>query len=293
MMQLLRAKGDQSALDEAAATARQALQGEGLERFEQALAALDQGTVEAFGDTLPPAATQAEAPAEIDLGDLDVAWSDLEDAETPAAEAEAAPEEEPEGQTLATAETEDSHAFDLSDIDFPETEGTEPGSLAHTDDLDKTVAIGPKEVAEAMGAEAVFDEVPDQEAEAEHEGSEPEEQAPAAAAIDEDMDLGGFDFDQADLDQAVASASEDEFTSTIRTTLPKDEGEEKTADAPAAAGDEAPALDLSAELEAEDAGKGEDDALSLEDVEAAHDELDSLLDELADESEKDGDGKKS
>ena len=294
MMQLLRAKGDRSALDAAAAAARQALQGEALERFEQSIATLDQGAVEAFGDTLPPVAP-TESPAEIDLGDLDVAWSDFEDAETPAAEAEApateaetGAEEEPEGQPAASAEAEDSHAFDLSDIEFPETEDAEPGPLAHTADLDKTVAIGPKEVAEAIGSEPVFDEEPDQGAEAEAASSEPEVLAPAASAIDEDMDLGGFDFDQADLDQVVASASEDEFTSTIRTTLPKDEG----VDEQAAAEDAAPALDLSAELEAE-AGKDEGDALSLEDVEAAHDELDSLLDELADESEKGGDGKKS
>jgi hypothetical protein len=272
MAQLLRAKGDQTALDEAAATARRALQGEALARFEQALAGLDQGAVEVFGDTLPPT-TEPGNPAEIDLGDLDVAWSDLE---MPAAE----PAVEPE------AEAEDD-ALDLSDIEFPETEDAESGPLAQADDLDKTVAIGPREVAEAIGIEPEFDM--EAEAGAETGAAETEPEAPAPATIDADMDLGDFDFDQADLDQAVASASEDEFTSTIRTTLPKEEGDD-AAGQEAAAEDKAPALDLSAELEV-DSEKG--DALKLADVEAAHDELDSLLDELADESEKDGGGKKS
>lgn len=304
MAQLLSAKNDQPALDAAMAAARQALTGDALDRFEQAVATLDQGGEASFLDTLPPTA-QAEASAEIDLGDLDVAWSDLEDAETPAAEPEApaaeaeAPEAQPEAAAVEeSAEAEEAHAFDLSDIEFPETGSAETAPLAPTDDLDKTVAIGPREVAEAIGAEPEFDiepetatasEAAESEAAApESETTEPEEPAPAASEIDEDMDLGGFDFDQGDLDQAVGSASEDEFTSTIRTTLPT-EGEADTAE------DETPELDLSAELEV-DAGKDEEekgDALSLEDVDAAHDELNSLLDELADESEKDGDGKNS
>lgn len=256
-------------------------------------------------------------PAAQGGGDADTEWPDFEDAEMPEPGAEAAAEsgaeaEAAESEPEPVAETEDvisGGAFDLSDIEIPEAVADampESGlQMDTTGDMEKTVAITrPKDEIDTGEAAAMFeDETPadektivaegESEPEATAEG-EPEAQPETASGIGTELDLGDLDFDQVDLDQAVASASEDgddEFSGTISKTLSgMEEDESKEA---------VPELDLTSELEAAPDGeaskpeeKADDDknALDLGDVD--HDELNNLLDELADEAEKDGDDKK-
>jgi pilus assembly protein FimV len=382
MAQVLKAKNDQPALDEAIAEARRALGGAPLGKFEEAVANLDQ-TVDAFGDTLPPTMTEElvefpetevpareAAPAEeaapakeevSGLDDLDnLEWPEFEDVETPLheAEAEAAAQEKQEGkretppaaapaksteQALSGGDME----FDLSDLEIPEADvqeaGAEGGSAAasfvDTSDLEKTVAIDwsretsvegldQEEMIGESGAEGVAEastadtQLPEPEAEselqAEPESKAAEKKKPEAApsAIDDGgIDLGDFDFDQIENEESVESASDDEFSSTIRTTMRNikaysgdevsfemtSEDEEAGTGTVKISEEDKPSTPASKPKEKKDdippsGSAADDDSSGLlldlgEDIDATQ-KLDDLLSEFADESEKDGGDKK-
>ncbi|HXH64567.1 MAG TPA: FimV/HubP family polar landmark protein, partial [Mariprofundaceae bacterium] len=387
MVQVLKAKNDQPALDEAITEARQALGGSALQRFEEAVSNLDEAVADAFADTMPP--TMAEELAEFEggeslaeeaveaaepeltaggepeaeqpkagaedvsggLDDLDLEWPEFEDAETPMHEAQAevaAQEEQEEGEqeeretppAAAPARPSEGASsgdmeFDLSDLEIPEAdiaaaaEGAESraASFVDTSDLEKTVAIDwsqetsvesdeEEDMIGESGAEGVA-EVPVESAEPEPAAEEKPKPEASSAIDDGGIDLGDFDFDQAEAERdatvGTVGTGDDEFSSTIRTTLVNVE---------AHTDEEAePLFDLSSEDEAgetvkisagqdkasapvaepEDqddeasaSGKVENESSLLLDLGDDLDEtqkLDDLLSEFADESEKDG-GKK-
>jgi hypothetical protein len=199
-----------------------------------------------------------------------------------------------------------------------------------TSDLEKTVAIdwsqetsvedsGEQEgMVSESGAEG-HAELPEFGIEPEPEPAEEpkaaEEPKPAAqSAIDEGgIDLGDFDFDKIEEEkneESVQSASDDEFSSTIRTTqvnltVPSAADEEAMFDL-SSENAESDVLDLSEEEKSSmPVSEPEEDAPSLAtgaenesgmllDLDEDMDEtqkLDDLLSEFADEDEKDGDKK--
>jgi pilus assembly protein FimV len=365
LAQVLNAKNDKAALDEAVVEARQALGGSSLQQFEDAVSNLGQVT-DAFADTIPPTmveevpafeetvaaeetvsipevpAKEAEAPSEAEgLEGLDMEWPEFEEEETPLHEAEAEVEVAPEAeetpqaapaQPASEAPSQDME-FDLSDLEIPEAgegeEGEGPSrasSFTDTSDLEKTVAIDwsqetsvdeggeQEDMLSESGVEGLA-EVPEIAAEPEA----PVEPKPEAEpTIDEGgIDLGDFDFDKVEeekKEEQVQSASDDEFSSTIRTTSLKmtvptetdadslfdlsTELEEAEDTQEIAENDALTSLAASEEkkqADEEESGKAENESGLLLDLGDDFDEtqkLDDLLSEFADEGEKDGDDKK-
>jgi pilus assembly protein FimV len=269
---------------------------------------------------------EAEVATQVEETPPAAAPAEAEETPPPAAPAQAAPE--------ATAGDMD---FDLSDLEIPEAEEEEGGasrasSFMDTSDLEKTVAIdwsqetsvedsGEQEgMVSESGAEGLA-ELPDFGIEADLEPQAAEETKPAEepkpqaqSAIDDGgIDLGDFDFDKIEEEkneESVQSASDDEFSSTIRTTqvnltAPSAADEESMFDLSSDDADN-DILDLSEEEESSTpANEPEADAPTLAtdaenesglllDLDEDMDEtqkLDDLLSEFADEGEKDGDKK--
>ena len=208
LVQVLKAKGDQAALDEGIAQGRQSLGGGSLQRFEEAVANLDQ-IVDAFADTLPPTMAEEmdelpemgveapEAPAETEAGteaeagggldDLDIEWPEFEDTETSLQEAQneatqqvdemqpAAPSAaEESGKQAEPAEmlTPSDKDFDLSDFEIPETDtGSAEGEESRASSFVDTSDLE-KTVAIDWSQETSVEDTDEQEAFAETEAED-------------------------------------------------------------------------------------------------------------------------
>ncbi len=186
LVQVLKAKNDQAALDEAIAKGRQSLGGGSLQRFEEAVANLDQ-IVDAFADTLPP--TMAEEMDELpEMGD---------------GASEASSETElPEVSPTAETEAEAGGGLDDLDIEWPEFEDTET-----------SLQEAQNEVVQQQGAD---EEIPPVAPSAAEESGESAEPAEMLTPSDKDFDLS--DFEIPDTDTGPEEGGESRASSFVDTS---------------------------------------------------------------------------
>lgn len=196
LVQVLKAKNDQAALDEAIAKGRQSLGGGSLQRFEEAIANLDQ-IVDAFADTLPP--TMAEEMGELpEMGDeASEAPSETETLIETLTETEL-----PEVSPTAETEAEAGGGLEDVDIEWPEFEDTETSLQEAQNEV----------------AEQEFEEIPPAAPSAAGESGEPAEPAETLAPSDKDFDLSDFEIPDTDTDTGSEEGGESRASSFVDTS---------------------------------------------------------------------------
>jgi len=204
LVQVRKAKGDESGADEALATARMVLGGDSLSNFEATMSGMaselsgTDGGDAGLDDTLPPGALdvsdmESEAPFSEAAGDQD---------------AEAGTVEQPAAEEASEAVEGDDLEFDLSDLETPD-DASEPEAEAGEAVTEEAPA---EDVAEAVEDDDLeFDlsglELPDDD------GSEPVAEADAAVAEEapaESEETDDLDFDLSGLELPDEDASEPE-----------------------------------------------------------------------------------
>ena len=218
LVQVRKAKGDESGADEALGTARMVLGGEALNNFEATMSGMasdlsgeDAGDA-GLDDTLPPGALdvsdmESEAPFSEAAGDQDESTG-LDDIDL---DSEAGIEEQPAAEDVAEAIEDDDLEFDLSGLETPDEVDSEPETEAVAEEAPA------EDVAEAAADDDLeFDlsglELPDDD------GSEPVAEAVAEDALAEDVaeasaeaeETDSLDFDLSGLELPDEDASEPE-----------------------------------------------------------------------------------
>jgi len=233
LAQIQRQMGDQQGFDETVATAKSALAGDGLERFNAAISSMQEGEVEttSLEDTLPPTevseligedADQSAGETGVDLdstmSELDgIDFGDVDEAieEPDAVEAEASVadedlafdlsdittgEESAEAEEVAAAEQSEFGGgldFDLSEFEMPESDKTEKMTAAEqveTSVLPETVAMDWSQDTSVDSGEIEISGESGIENMFEEAPAEEAEAAVEEPAA-EGLDIGGLDFD--------------------------------------------------------------------------------------------------
>ena len=244
LVQIRKARGDDSGAEEAMATARTVLAGDALNSFEETITGTEVGDLAAdaddsLEDTIPPGSLDiSDVNAEESLGD-EPAIDELDDiefgdVEVAAADSTPAEVSEPE----ADSESDDA-TMDIGDLEWPSFDDTNEQAAPAEDEVavdDSGISEEVTIVEDNLSA-SVADELPgfdDDEAEAPAE-------TPVETAVDEesdDDDMGGLDFDLSGLelpDEGDASPAEEvnESASLLQETGEEVETTSEPSDEPA------------------------------------------------------------
>ncbi len=256
LVQIRKARGDESGAEEAIATARTVLAGDTLNGFEETIAGISAGDLVesddvSLDDTIPPGSLDvsdlqpeeslSDESAVDELGDIefgDVEVGGAEAAEPEAAEPEAA---EPEAAEPEAAEPEaDTESLDMGDLEWPTFDESEEATAAEDEETvyDSGSSDEPTIVEDNISA-SLSDELPGfDEDEVEADASAGVESSEGAS--EESDDMGGLDFDLSGLElpdegepASETVSEEDEVSSLLQETGEAVEASADTSDEPA------------------------------------------------------------